>query len=347
MWRVNGTVPVAQEYRGRERIFELFRETRRLTDGTYRSELSGRSPTTSTRVAVYRASGAAPRTRARHRPGAADRPHATASGTRSRRSRPTRRRSSVLGVRVGVQLPEVEREVRWPELAAMARAAEECGFDSLWVGDHLLYRGDGRAERGPWDCWTTLAALAAVTERVELGPLVACTAFHPPGILARAGGGGRRAERRPARRRPRRRVERGRVPRVRPAVRPPRLALRGGVHDHPPPARRRAGDLRGPLPRGRRRAAPAAACAPPEADGRRERAADARDHAAPRRRVEHLVHAVRQHAPRGSRGTTPTISAAAERAGRDPGGARAQRLRARRGRRRRRRAAARRRGDAR
>ena len=88
-------------------------------------------------------------------------------------------------MKVGVQLPEVEREVRWPELAAMARAAEECGFDSIWVGDHLLYRGDGRPERGPWDCWTTLAGLAGVTERVELGPLVACTAFHPPGILAR------------------------------------------------------------------------------------------------------------------------------------------------------------------
>jgi len=67
----------------------------------------------------------------------------------------------------------------------MARAAEECGFDSVWVGDHLLYRGDGRPERGPWDCWTTLAWLAGITERVELGPLVACTAFHPPGILAR------------------------------------------------------------------------------------------------------------------------------------------------------------------
>src|SRR5205085_3549120 len=91
----------------------------------------------------------------------------------------------VLGVNVGVQLPEVEREVRWPELAALARAAEETGFDSLWVGDHLLYRGDGRPERGPWDCWTILAALAAVTSRVELGPLVACTAFRPPGILAR------------------------------------------------------------------------------------------------------------------------------------------------------------------
>jgi alkanesulfonate monooxygenase SsuD/methylene tetrahydromethanopterin reductase-like flavin-dependent oxidoreductase (luciferase family) len=84
-----------------------------------------------------------------------------------------------------VQLPEVEREVRWPELAAMARAAEEVGFDSIWVGDHLLYRSSGRGERGPWEAFTTLAALAAVTERVELGPLVACTGFHPPAVLAK------------------------------------------------------------------------------------------------------------------------------------------------------------------
>lgn len=81
-----------------------------------------------------------------------------------------------------MQLPEVERDVRRLELLAMARAAEEVGLDSLWVGDHLLYR---EPERGPWDCWTTLAWLGGVTERIELGPLVACTAFHPPGILAR------------------------------------------------------------------------------------------------------------------------------------------------------------------
>jgi len=67
----------------------------------------------------------------------------------------------------------------------MARAVEECGFDSLWVGDHLLYRTGARPERAPWDCWATLAWLAGITERVALGPLVACTAFHPPGILAR------------------------------------------------------------------------------------------------------------------------------------------------------------------
>lgn len=67
----------------------------------------------------------------------------------------------------------------------MARAAEEVGFDSIWVGDHLLYRDDGRPERGPWEAFTLLSSLAAVTERVQLGPLVACAGFHPPGLIAK------------------------------------------------------------------------------------------------------------------------------------------------------------------
>jgi probable F420-dependent oxidoreductase len=87
--------------------------------------------------------------------------------------------------RVGIQFPEVERDVRWPEYVAMAHAAEESGFDSIWLGDHHLYRGDGRPERGPWEAWTLLAGLAAVTRQVKLGPLVACAGFHPPAILAK------------------------------------------------------------------------------------------------------------------------------------------------------------------
>ena len=88
-------------------------------------------------------------------------------------------------MRIGVQLPEVERRVGWAEYVAMARAAEEVGFDSVWLGDHLLYRDEGREARGPWDAWSLLAGLAAVTDRVRIGPLVACTAFAPPALLAR------------------------------------------------------------------------------------------------------------------------------------------------------------------
>jgi alkanesulfonate monooxygenase SsuD/methylene tetrahydromethanopterin reductase-like flavin-dependent oxidoreductase (luciferase family) len=86
---------------------------------------------------------------------------------------------------VGVQLPEVEREVRWPELRAIARTAEQAGFDSIWLGDHLLYRYADGSTRGPWEAWTTLAGLAEATERIALGPLVAATAFHAPFMLAK------------------------------------------------------------------------------------------------------------------------------------------------------------------
>jgi len=88
-------------------------------------------------------------------------------------------------LRLGIQLPEVERVVHWPEYLHLGRHAEALGFESLWVGDHFLYRNDGRPERGPQEAWTLLAALAASTTRIILGPLVACTSFHPPAVLAK------------------------------------------------------------------------------------------------------------------------------------------------------------------
>lgn len=87
-------------------------------------------------------------------------------------------------LRIGIQLPEVEYEVAWPDLIAMARTAEEVGFDSIWLGDHLLYDLPV-GPRGPWEVWTSLAVLATATSRIELGPLVASTAFHNPAMLAK------------------------------------------------------------------------------------------------------------------------------------------------------------------
>lgn len=85
---------------------------------------------------------------------------------------------------VGVQLPEVEWEASFPEVLEMAKAAEAVGFDSLWVGDHLIYDLPV-GPRGPWEAWTSLAAISAVTERIAIGPLVASIGFHEPTMLAK------------------------------------------------------------------------------------------------------------------------------------------------------------------
>ncbi len=93
-------------------------------------------------------------------------------------------------LKVGLILPDTEREMggataRWSDLAALARQAESYGFDSIWVADHLIYRFEHIPQQGPWECWSNLAALAAVTSRIELGPLVACTSYRNPALQAK------------------------------------------------------------------------------------------------------------------------------------------------------------------
>ena len=88
-------------------------------------------------------------------------------------------------LKVGVQLPEIERVAPWSDLARMATTAEALGYDSIWIGDHLIFRDGDAPPRGPWEAWTMMAAIAAITERVEIGPLVACTSFHNPAMIAK------------------------------------------------------------------------------------------------------------------------------------------------------------------
>lgn len=93
-------------------------------------------------------------------------------------------------MKIGIVLDtdESSLEGRTPtfrDLQTMARVAEQVGLDSLWLSDHLVYRFPGRDERAPWEAFSMLSALAAVTTRILLGPLVACTSFRPPALLAK------------------------------------------------------------------------------------------------------------------------------------------------------------------
>src|SRR5581483_11488449 len=79
----------------------------------------------------------------------------------------------------------------WQELDAWAftklraQRAEADGFASFWLMDHF-YNFHGRDETAPFlDVWTTLPALAAVTQTIRLGPLVTPVGYRNPALLAR------------------------------------------------------------------------------------------------------------------------------------------------------------------
>jgi FAD/FMN-containing dehydrogenase len=73
-----------------------------------------------------------------------------------------------------------------PKSALWRDFAEDIGFDSLWVVDHLLYRLEGEEQpRGVWESWPFLSALAAITRRVELGTLVLAMGWRNPALLAK------------------------------------------------------------------------------------------------------------------------------------------------------------------
>ena len=99
-------------------------------------------------------------------------------------------------MRIGFALPQYDYSVpgdsplRWETLLGHAQRAEELGFDSLWLSDHLFLDiakyGGSSDPHGIYEPLVTLAALARSVTRPRLGTLVACEALRPATVLAKA-----------------------------------------------------------------------------------------------------------------------------------------------------------------
>lgn len=73
---------------------------------------------------------------------------------------------------------------KWAAAVAVARRAEELGFDSLWVYDHF-HNVPRPAHEAVFECWTALAAISQVTTTIRLGQMVGCNLYRPPTLLAK------------------------------------------------------------------------------------------------------------------------------------------------------------------
>lgn len=98
---------------------------------------------------------------------------------------PQTRRSSSIGLMVPVSDRHAFKVLpRFADMVELSTLAAESGIEALWYADHFSFPDD-TGMRGSWDAWTLMAAMAARVPNVHIGPLVACTAYRNPGVIAK------------------------------------------------------------------------------------------------------------------------------------------------------------------
>ena len=75
-------------------------------------------------------------------------------------------------------------EAKWATAVDIAQKAEELGYDSIWVYDHV-HNVPRPAHEAVFECWTTMAAISQRTSRIRLGQMVGCNSYRQPSLLAK------------------------------------------------------------------------------------------------------------------------------------------------------------------
>jgi len=93
-------------------------------------------------------------------------------------------------VKIGVIVPAAASDSEgdrpsWPAIRSFAQAAEAHGLDSVWMYDHFFYKPSDGPIDGQMEAWTVVSAVAAATERVQIGTLVLCSSFRSPALVAK------------------------------------------------------------------------------------------------------------------------------------------------------------------